>query len=274
MPYFTYQQYQINYLSEGQGEKLLFLHGWPANSRLWEAQIDYFSPNYQVIAIDWLGFGHSDKPLQYHYTFTHQKDLLNTLLSELLAQNEPINIIAHDIGGPPAILWTHEHQEQVKRLILLNTVLFPFSTFLDQTSHFFFRVPLINDVMMSPFGLKILMRTLSNSNHGKRQQRINKIISTHKGFSKEIRLKTILEPLEEGKKKELLTLGSVFHQLKVPRHVIIAKKDPLCYAHMKKLIDLYPDIPNHHIAQSGHFIALDKPDELNEILNKILGGDN
>ena len=77
----TYQNYQINYYCEGSGELLIFLHGWPTNSRLWDAQVDLFSKNYRVVTIDWLGFGQSDEPKDYTFTFSKKKEILDTLVT-------------------------------------------------------------------------------------------------------------------------------------------------------------------------------------------------
>lgn len=266
----AYQQYKINYHLEGNGELLVFLHGWPTNSVLWKFQIEILKKNYRTLAFDWLGFGKSDKPVDHHYTFTNQKDILDTVLADLLKSDEKVNIIAHDIGGPPAILWASENQERVKRLILLNTVIYPFSTSLDKVSHLFFKVPIIKELLVSPFGLRQLMKTLSRNRDSGVKDRINEILQAHENVKNEIRLKTILEPLNEGKKKEFLVLANLFSTMNVNRYLIIAKNDPLCYRHIKKLGEDNPDIPAYSIDHCGHFIPLDKPAELNEILIKIL----
>lgn len=51
----------INYIQSGNGDTtLLFLHGWCINSGYWKDQIDHFSKNYSVYAIDLPGFGQSE----------------------------------------------------------------------------------------------------------------------------------------------------------------------------------------------------------------------
>ncbi len=266
-----YKKHNIVAHIEGSGEVLVFLHGWPVNSSLWKNQVDFFKDRYKVITFDWLGFGQSDKPVNHHYTFTNKKEILDEVLSSLLKKGEKVTIVAHDVGGPPAILWTSENQERVNRLIILNTIIYPFSTALDKFSHFAFNLPIINRIIMSSFGLKILMNVIMTKSRGvAHRNRINEILAVHDDLTTEIKLKTILEPLEQGKQNEFLILAEKYKELRVDKHLIVAKKDPLCYAHVKKLSEENPAVPTNIIKNCGHFIPMDKPNVLNEILNKII----
>ncbi len=262
-----YKGYQISTYTEGSGEPILFLHGWPTNSRLWDAQVEALKGNYKVITLDWLGFGRSDKPRDHHYTFSSKKEILDAVIGGLLGAQEKVNIVAHDIGGPPAILWAHQQPERVKRLILLNTVLFPFSTPLDKVSHFFFHLPGIKKLQVSDWGLRILMRTLSK---GRPQNSITNILQWHDNWESRIRLRTFLEPMEEGRKNELISLEAKWQELKAEKHLVVAREDPLCYAHMKKLMDNNPQQPAFTIERCGHFIPVGRPEELNAVLIEIL----
>lgn len=265
-----YQDSIIKIYQQGNGEPILLLHGWPTNSQLWNAQVEVLKSNYKVITLDWLGFGKSDKSTDFHYTFSKSKEILDVVLEKLLKPHEKINIVAHDIGGPPAILWAHQNPKKVKRLILLNTVIYPFSTALDTMSHFFFGVPLIREVLVSRFGLNNLMNTMTRSRKREIRQPIEEILNWHEGFNSQIKLKTILEPLKEGKKKEFLSLEQKFKAIETNKYLIIAEKDPLCYAHIKKLSENNPNIPHFIIPNCGHYMPIDRPQEINQVLLQVL----
>src|SRR5437764_1410666 len=75
LPDFPYQPHfveingmHIHYIDEGQGEVILCLHGEPSWSFLYRKMIPILAPNYRVIAMDFVGFGRSDKYL-YPCTF-------------------------------------------------------------------------------------------------------------------------------------------------------------------------------------------------------------
>ncbi|MEL6972683.1 MAG: alpha/beta fold hydrolase [Bacteroidota bacterium] len=138
----TYQDYQIAAYSQGEGETIIFLHGWPTNAQLWQAQVEALHSNYRVITFDWLGFGASDKPTEHTYTFTAQEEILDVVINELVSIDEKVTLIGHDIGGPPTILWASENPERIARLILLNTVLYTLKTPLDAFSEYRFESPI------------------------------------------------------------------------------------------------------------------------------------
>ena len=48
-----------HYDVEGEGNNILFLHGWGASSRIWRQQTKYFSQSYRVCSIDLPGHGKS-----------------------------------------------------------------------------------------------------------------------------------------------------------------------------------------------------------------------
>lgn len=60
---FNYHYYSTT--PKGGKPTLLFLHGYPSNSRDWKPLIDFFQPQgYGIIAPDLLGYGGTDKPLE------------------------------------------------------------------------------------------------------------------------------------------------------------------------------------------------------------------
>jgi len=180
-------------------------------------------------------------------------------------------LIAHDIGGPAAILWAHENQEKVKRLILLNTVLYPMKTPLDATSEFILHTPLLRDIFVSPFGIRQVLKTNVKSGRPGLEEKIKEICAPFLKVESSIKRRTLTEPLGNRKKNEVSGLASKYKEMTVEKHLIIASQDPLCYAHIKKLAEENPEVPRHYIEKCGHFIAIDQPTKLADILTGILG---
>lgn len=61
MPYFTYLNKRCYYEEQGAGAPLLFLHGNTASSHMFYNTARHFADSYQVILIDFLGHGQSDR---------------------------------------------------------------------------------------------------------------------------------------------------------------------------------------------------------------------
>lgn len=265
-----YQNYQIAAYSEGNGAPLVFLHGWPTNAQLWAAQVDALKHQYRVITLDWLGFGQSDKPVDFDYTFTHQKEILDTVLTELIAPDEKVTLVGHDIGGPPTILWASENPDHVQRLILLNTVLYTLKTPLDAFSEILLSLPVTKDIFVSPFGLRQVLKTNTKSRSKALNNKIETLLAPYKTAPGILKRKTLEGPMHHGRSNELLRISEQFRQLDTEKHLVIAKRDPLCYAHIKRLSEENPEVPAHYLDNCGHFIPIDQPEQLSNILLNIL----
>ncbi|HIL30345.1 MAG TPA: alpha/beta hydrolase [Dehalococcoidia bacterium] len=108
----------IHYVIEGQGEPVVFIHGWPEFWYGWRRQIPVLSERYQVIVPDLRGFGYSDKPLHGYDTKSAASDIYE-LVKQLGYQQ--ISIVAHDIGVRVAYRFTLDHEEMVSRMVLLDS---------------------------------------------------------------------------------------------------------------------------------------------------------
>jgi haloalkane dehalogenase len=265
-----YQHHKIHVNIEGAGKPILLLHGWPANANLWKAQREFLKAHYQVITPDWLGFGQSDKPTDHDYSFENMKTMLDEIVRELLPNGEKVTIVAHDIGGPAALLWASEQPERVHALIMLNTVFYNFQTPLDKLGHIIFGLPLINRIQLSDFGLSSLVLRLLKNKQEENLQAACQMLKAHQDWPHALRRKTIEEPRDRKSQKLVDKLASLFKTLAVEKHLLIGRKDPLCYAHMQRIQEENPEVPAHILEDCGHFMPLDRPDELNELLGKIL----
>lgn len=91
------KQIEINYFQQGQGDTtLLFLHGWCINGTYWKNQVDYFSKNYNVYAIDLPGFGKS-KAERINWTIEEYANDVTAFIDTMNLKN--IVIIGHSMAG-------------------------------------------------------------------------------------------------------------------------------------------------------------------------------
>ena len=265
----SYKNHQVKCYIKGNGAAVVLLHGWPSNAKLWDPQVEALKANYKIITLDWLGFGASDKPLTHSYTFTAQKEVLDTVISQFLEDGEKLSIVGHDIGGPPALLWASENEERIENLVLLNTILYTFKTPVDALSELVLNTPGLRNVFVSAWGLKQVMRTMTKRRGKAVRKRIEDILNANRDVPASIKWRTIAAPLNIGRQQEIGTLSEKYKSLKAPKHLVMAKRDPLCYAHIKKLSEENPEVPAHLIPNCGHMIPIDQPAALNEILLTI-----
>ena len=118
--FITLSGVRVHYLCAGEGPPLILLHGTALDSaRLSYAQlIPQLAQRFTVIALDWPGYGESDKPqLEYSMDFYH------TVLSEFIEHLgfDSFALAAFSMGGGVALKFALEHHERVSKLILINS---------------------------------------------------------------------------------------------------------------------------------------------------------
>lgn len=103
----------------GAGPVYVMVHGFPDNCRIYHDIASRLSASgRRVVTFDFLGFGRSDKPEGYRYTFAQQLADLTAVVEELGAVE--IIPVGHDAGGPAAINYAISNESRVSSLVLFN----------------------------------------------------------------------------------------------------------------------------------------------------------
>ncbi|WP_219290323.1 alpha/beta fold hydrolase [Arthrospiribacter ruber] len=116
---FQINEHHMNYIDEGEGEVMLFVHGTPSWSFDFRKVIKELQRDARCIAIDHIGFGLSDKPKDYDYSTQNHALTLEQFIVEKDLQN--ITLVLHDFGGPIGIAVALKYPERVKGIIILNS---------------------------------------------------------------------------------------------------------------------------------------------------------
>jgi haloalkane dehalogenase len=113
---------RVHYIDEGDGEIILCLHGEPTWSYLYRKMIPILRKKHRVLAMDFIGFGRSDKYRDKEaYTFKLHKDTLAAFIEFL--DLDGINLVVQDWGGLIGLTVAAEMQDRIARLIIMNTFL-------------------------------------------------------------------------------------------------------------------------------------------------------
>ncbi len=122
--YETVNDIKIYYEESGQGEPLLFIHGFGETSYTWSKLSPELSKHYRVIAIDLMGFGQSDKPVDSSlYTIEYQAKLVVQFIKQKGLNN--VTLIGHSYGGGVTMMSAVMlmHQEGVlKKLVMIGGI--------------------------------------------------------------------------------------------------------------------------------------------------------
>jgi pimeloyl-ACP methyl ester carboxylesterase len=109
----------------GAGPTVVFIHGFPDNHHLYD-EVTPLLPGYDLVVMDFLGFGDSDRPKDHPYTFAGLVADIDAVVTRLGLDR--IVFVPHDISGPPVIDWTLENPGRTAGLVLLNTYYGPSPT--------------------------------------------------------------------------------------------------------------------------------------------------
>ena len=104
-------------------ETMVILHGYPTSSYDYYKVLPELSKHYRVIVHDHLGFGFSDKPLDYSYSLLDQADVALQLWQQLGVKKT--HLLAHDYGTSVATEIiarnnNHELTIEIEKLTLCN----------------------------------------------------------------------------------------------------------------------------------------------------------
>jgi len=113
---------RLHYVDEGSGPPILLVHGQPTWSYLYRKMIrPLVAAGYRCIAPDLMGFGLSDKPTdESAYTLGRHVELVTGLVEKL--QLASVTIVGQDWGGPVGLRYAIDHQDNVRSLVILNTL--------------------------------------------------------------------------------------------------------------------------------------------------------
>jgi pimeloyl-ACP methyl ester carboxylesterase len=101
---------------------LLFLHGLPSSSRMFEPLFARLSDRYHLVAPDYPGFGHSGwpDPKQFAYTFDHYAKIMNQFSESLNLSR--FTLYMQDYGGPVGFRMALAHPDRIEALIVQDAV--------------------------------------------------------------------------------------------------------------------------------------------------------
>jgi len=102
----------------GTGENVLLLHGYMGSHLSWRHQFDELAKSYRTVAVDWLGWGDSEKNPDLDYSYDTELRRLRQLIQEL--NLKPLHLVGHDYGGLMSLGYAQRHAEDLLDLTLLN----------------------------------------------------------------------------------------------------------------------------------------------------------
>lgn len=107
-------------LDQGEGEAVLCLHGVPTSSYLYRKIVpELAAKGHRGVAIDFPGFGFSERPEDFDYSFPSLARF-SAKAAQALGLDK-YHLLIHDIGGPVGFALAGENQDKILSLTTLNS---------------------------------------------------------------------------------------------------------------------------------------------------------
>jgi len=251
-----YKNTKISYTDSGEGNAIVFLHGFLENKKMWQEYVDFISEQFRVITIDLLGHGESDC-LGYVHTMEENANAVQEVLISL--KIEKTIILGHSMGGYVGLAFAELFPKNIQKLVLLNS-----TSKEDSAEKKLNRTRAIKAVKQNyvSFVSLAIANLFSENNRTRLSNEIEKV--------KEQALKTplqgiiaSLEGMKIRKDREVL-----LHENRFPVLLVLGKKDPVLN-YEDSLSQIEDTTVELVLFEDGHMSQIENKEELKLILQKF-----
>ncbi len=255
MPTCKVNNVELYYEVNGEGRPIVFTHGASWNHKQWDAQVEFFSENYQTIVWDVRGHGNSTLPEEDFDSEDFSRDLIG-LLDHL--QIDQAILCGLSMGGHISLQTAIRYPERVSALVLIGT---PFTNTFDWLEKLF--IPLnrwSHQFIPMSYVANFQASILSTSNNNVTKRYIEEAVSSmsHKNWLRIWNAVTSMESGEDLGKIDCPTLilqGEHDSMIKRQQHYMNK-----CIKKSKFVI----------VENANHATNLDNPTEVNQLINQFL----
>ena len=243
----------VRLLDAGAGPPVLLLHGNPDTAEVWSPVIDRLRHRHRCLAPDLPGFGGSALPRDFEASLDGMARFVAGVVEAAVPVPGPLDLVAHDLGGPFGLAWAVRNPDRVRRIAVINTVFFS-----DYRWHFWGRVwrtPLLGELAMALLNRPGFEAELRR-NSGLSREQIRAIYAriTPRMKRAVLRLYRALDPgAFRGWEDELIALTAA----RAPTLVLWGDRDPYVPA---RFAERFGAREVHHLADCGHWPQLEDPD--------------
>ncbi|MGO4211068.1 alpha/beta fold hydrolase [Terriglobus sp. 2YAB30_2] len=262
----------------GRGPTFVMLHGFPDNHHIYDPLGQFLANSGRhVVAFDFLGFGSSDKPQGYAYSYDQQLADLDAVVDHLNLQQ--IVPVGHDSGGFVAINYLLALPERIAHLCLLNTFYTNTATLRPPELIQFFATPGVNaiaqkmaeDPAMLDFLLTFQQSQFKAGGSGTQQAVIDDLVRPiiQQNFAQTPSAAPAFVQLAGGLFPQLGKNAASLARLKeieIPCSIIWGDADAYLNLGVAKEFAATFRGASKHVLDAGHWVQLDLPEQVGRLM--------
>ncbi len=255
---------------------ILAVHGNPTWSFYYRSIVEDFSKTHRVLAVDHIGCGLSDKPQEYDYCLSKHTENLVRWIDALDLHR--IVMVVHDWGGAIGLGAALQRLDRIAGIVVLNTAAFPPPY-----------VPLRIAACRIPILGSFAMRYLNAFALAATRMAIDRLPRLEPGVqagllapydspANRIGIDTFVRdiPLSRSHRtyRVLAELEQSLPKLEhLPIHLVWGMKDwcfrPEC---LRKFQALWPQAAVHELADVGHYVMEEAPEQVQQAVGNLVFG--
>jgi 3-oxoadipate enol-lactonase len=230
----------VHYEVLGHGKPVIFLHSWIGSWRYWVPSMQFTSSRFRAYAIDFWGFGASNKNA-IRYSLERQVDLLAGFIRQMGINR--ITLVGHGLGSIIGIYFAADFTNIVERMMVVS---FPMGI---QTTDSRLASQSPVDSASWLFGNDPMFRNSQEDAEKADQSAISKS----------------LDEFREVDWRQLI------NRLSVPSLWVYGKNDRTIGSPGVEQFNLLPGLSNFQLFEgSGHYPMLDEPGKFNRLLTDFI----
>jgi len=271
---------EMSYVTVGQGDPIVFLHGNPTSSYLWRNVIPHVSDLGRCLAPDLIGMGQSAASPHGAYRFSDHARYLDAWF-DALDLREKVTLVLHDWGSALGFHWASRHPERISAIAYMESIVWP-REWEDLPPS---RAPLFRDlrsakgeemILEQNFFIEVLLPKLVIRPLGETEMNAYR----RPFLNRSSRLPTLMWPRElpiGGEPADVVAIVESYGQWllenPLPKLFINAEPGSMLTGRSRDFCRRFPN--QQEITVSGlHFIQEDCPDEIGVALARFIGANN
>ncbi|MBD3882746.1 alpha/beta hydrolase [Phormidium tenue FACHB-886] len=267
---------KLHYVTQGEGDLMLMLHGFPEFWYSWRRQIPEFAKTHKVVALDLRGYNESEKPngIQAYRMETLVQDVAGVIQS---LGYERCILVGHDWGGAIAWNFAYTYPEQCDRLIVLNLphpakftagLLMP-QQLLKSSYMFFFQLPVLPELLLQANDYQLITNALVGMAVDKSIFSAADLEAYKDAAAKRGALTAMLNYYRSALQSGFL--GRQWGVLKVPTLLIWGESDVALSKELSYGTEEYvQDLTVRYIPNCSHWVQQEKPQLVNQYIHEFL----
>lgn len=258
--------HELAFHRQGQGDPVLLVHGITTFSFIWQNLVPRLAEHHDVVAVDLLGCGASDKPLDVSYGIASHVERLEAFTRALGLDR--FAFVGHDIGGGIAQRFAVTYPQRLTHVAVLNGVAYDFWPVQPIIA---MRTPIIRQMAMATLDVGALKLIVKRGVYHKDRVTPELMAQFWRPMETREGRKAFLHFAASLDNQDLMAIREELRRTTLPFLIIRGMEDVYLSAEIAHA--LHREIPGSRLVElpeAGHFFQVDQPDRLVDELERFL----